>query len=71
MIKRTVKQALRMLGLGERHDWGDVHFWIAVALAAGVMIHLLLHVQWIKTCSVRYLLPFRALRRSDAPPCPM
>src|SRR5678815_4904216 len=28
MIKRTVKQALRMLGLRERHDWGDVRTFI-------------------------------------------
>lgn len=38
-----------------RHDWGEVHFWIAVAMLAGIAIHLLLHLGWIKTSTLRYL----------------
>lgn len=31
----------------DRHDWGDIHFWLAVALAVAVLIHLIQHWQWI------------------------
>jgi hypothetical protein len=30
-----------------RHDWGDVHFWLAVAVGAVVLVHLALHWNWI------------------------
>ena len=33
-----------------RHEWGDVHFWLAVTLGAFVLIHLALHWSWV--CSV-------------------
>jgi hypothetical protein len=35
-------------GLG-RHDWGDVHFWMAVATAALLVIHVALHWSWVCT----------------------
>lgn len=33
-----------------RHDWGDVHFWLAVALGGLLLVHLALHWGWV--CSV-------------------
>lgn len=30
-----------------RHDWGDVHFYIAIAVLAVLALHLLLHWSWI------------------------
>lgn len=30
-----------------RHEWGDIHFWIAVALMALLSLHLFLHWAWI------------------------
>lgn len=33
-------------GLG-RHDWGGIHFWIAVAMLSTIAVHLLLHGRWI------------------------
>lgn len=33
-----------------RHDWGDVHFWLAVALGGLVLVHLALHWGWV--CSL-------------------
>ena len=33
-------------GLG-RHDWGGVHFWIAVVVLAIMVIHLILHWRWV------------------------
>jgi hypothetical protein len=35
-----------------RHDWGDVHFWVAVMLVAILALHLFLHWRWI-VCMVR------------------
>lgn len=33
-------------GLG-RHDWGDIHFWVAVGFLGLLAVHLLLHWKWI------------------------
>ncbi len=33
-------------GLG-RHDWGGIHFWIAVGLVAMVTLHVALHWTWV------------------------
>ncbi len=30
-----------------RHEWGDIHFWIAVFIITVVTIHLALHWRWI------------------------
>lgn len=30
-----------------RHEWGDVHFWISVALICVLALHLFLHWNWI------------------------
>ncbi|MGZ8238979.1 MAG: DUF4405 domain-containing protein [Methylobacter sp.] len=32
-----------------RHQWGDIHFWISVGLLAALVIHLVLHWNWIVT----------------------
>ena len=39
-----------LLGLG-RHDWGDIHFFLALLLVLLMLIHLVLHWTWIKTCT--------------------
>lgn len=36
----------------DRHDWGGVHFWMAVALLGALSVHVLLHWKWI-VCVVR------------------
>jgi len=36
----------------DRHEWGQWHFWIAVALMSALALHLLLHWRWI-ACMVR------------------
>lgn len=41
--------ALLLWGCG-RHDWGDVHFWIAVGLIAVLTLHVALHWTWV--CAV-------------------
>lgn len=30
-----------------RHDWGDLHFWLAVALLLLMFVHVLLHWSWV------------------------
>jgi len=30
-----------------RHEWGEIHFWVAVGLALVITIHLALHWKWI------------------------
>ena len=37
----------------DRHGWGHVHFWIAVAFCVAMVVHLALHWGWI-TCVVRW-----------------
>ncbi len=31
-----------------RHGWGGVHFWIAMVLLAGLLLHLALNWGWVK-----------------------
>ena len=35
-----------------RHEWGQVHFYLAIALTSVLSLHLLLHWQWI-ACMVQ------------------
>jgi hypothetical protein len=37
---------LTLWGL-DRHEWGVIHFWIAVAMLAALALHLLLHWRWV------------------------
>jgi len=30
-----------------RHDWDDVHFWIAVVAVTLLFVHIILHWRWI------------------------
>jgi len=30
-----------------RHEWGDLHFWLALVLVALVAMHLILHWDWV------------------------
>jgi len=33
----------------DRHEWGSIHFWIAIAFLAVLAFHLFLHWRWITT----------------------
>ena len=37
-----------ILGL-TRHQWGEFHFWVAMVFVAGIIVHSLLHLPWIKS----------------------
>ena len=32
----------------DRHQWGDIHFWISISFLGLLTMHLLLHWRWIK-----------------------
>ena len=34
----------------DRHEWGDIHFWLAVALLTLLVLHVALHWEWV--CAV-------------------
>jgi len=51
-------QAQQLLGLG-RHDWGNVHFILALLLVLLILVHIVLHWTWIKTCAKSILFPCR------------
>lgn len=55
----------RLLWGLDRHDWGDVHFWVAVAGGALLLIHVALHWQWV---CVTVLRPFHRARPTDEAP---
>jgi len=46
-----VEQIRQFLSLG-RHDWGDVHFYLAVVFVVLMIIHVILHWTWIE-CYVK------------------
>ncbi len=49
---RAGEQPVNLLFGWTRHEWGDVHYWIAGFLIAILAIHLVLHWKWI-VCVVR------------------
>jgi len=55
-------EAKALLGLG-RHDWGGIHFVLALIFIALILLHLVLHWRWIVTC------PASIFRRSRSLPC--
>jgi tellurite resistance protein TehA-like permease len=43
----SAEQIREFLSLG-RHDWGDVHFYLALLFVVLMIIHIILHWTWIK-----------------------
>jgi hypothetical protein len=39
-------KSLSLWGL-TRHQWGDVHFWVSLALLGVILLHVVLHWQWV------------------------
>ena len=37
-----------VLGLS-RHQWSEFHFWVAIIFTAGIIVHMILHIPWIKS----------------------
>jgi len=49
-------QGLSLWGL-DRHEWGDIHFWLAVTLAGLLVLHVALHWSWVCVLITRWLRP--------------
>jgi hypothetical protein len=54
----AAQRVRQVLGLG-RHDWGDVHFILALVFVFLILVHIILHWTWIKTCAKSILFPSR------------
>lgn len=48
-------RSLALWGL-TRHQWGDLHFWVALATLGVIIIHLLLHWTWVVAVVRRWLI---------------
>jgi hypothetical protein len=46
-------QGLRLWNM-TRHDWGDLHFWLALALLLIALVHVALHWTWVCTLLARW-----------------
>ena len=55
-----VGQVRQLFGLG-RHDWGDIHFILALLFAFLILVHIILHWTWIKACAKSILFPSRKI----------
>ena len=45
---RGAKEIKEFLSLS-RHDWGDIHFYLAIAFVVLMVVHLCLHWSWVKS----------------------
>lgn len=43
-----------VLGM-DRHAWGEVHFWLSLAMLAALTLHLIWHRAWIAACWRRFV----------------
>jgi len=45
-------RGLQVLGMN-RHDWGDIHFWIGMAFLTLILIHLAQNWKWLRMVAAR------------------
>jgi hypothetical protein len=38
-----------------RHEWGDIHFIFSIIFIVLILIHLVLHWNWIKACTKTFM----------------
>jgi hypothetical protein len=55
---RSGGQGLTLWNLG-RHDWGDLHFWLALGLIVLLLLHVTLHWGWVYATTQRLVMPVR------------
>jgi len=51
----------------DRHGWGAIHFWIAVAFLVLMAVHLVLHWSWI-ACMIHWRRPEGEARKAGRSP---
>jgi hypothetical protein len=59
-------QGLTLWGLG-RHDWGDIHYILAWVLAATVLVHVVLHWNWVVETTRQIVRPSASDSRRPGP----
>ncbi len=42
------REHIKTFGSMTRHEWGDIHFYLAVVFAVLIVVHIILHWGWIK-----------------------
>ena len=42
------REHIKTFGSMSRHEWGDIHFYLAVVFAVLIVVHIILHWSWIK-----------------------
>ncbi len=47
---------LQLLGMG-RHEWGSIHFWLAVGVGLFLLAHVVMHWPWVCSMFSRMLRP--------------
>lgn len=52
MGRNAAHRTIHLLWGWTRHEWGQVHYWIALGMTVVLAIHLVLHWKWI-VCTVR------------------
>ncbi len=45
------RQHLRTLFSMSRHQWGDIHFYLAVCFIVLMVVHVVLHWSWVRNCT--------------------
>ena len=50
-----------------RHDWGDVHFYLALALLGLLLVHAALHWHWVVATAARFSSSVHSPARSPRP----
>ena len=48
------RRGVTLWGLA-RHDWSDVHLWLALPMVALIVLHLILHWTWVHHTTARTL----------------
>ncbi|MGD9636224.1 MAG: DUF4405 domain-containing protein [Pirellulales bacterium] len=47
MGRGAMQRSIELLWGWTRHEWGDIHYWIALGLLVVLSFHLFLHWKWI------------------------
>ena len=49
----------------DRHDWGDIHFWLAAILGCLLLLHVALHWNWVCVTTRRFIRPGKAIAEKN------
>jgi hypothetical protein len=58
------REEVKYLWSMTRHEWGDIHFYLAVGFVALIVVHIILHWGWIK-CYFKSMLGISRVNQND------